>query len=178
MRLAPTLERISNIIEQVAGVFLAIITCIVFFSAVSRYLFASPIPDSFDVSRYMLGIVIMWGFACVGYHGSHIKVDLIADMLPLRIRRWIDTFAWLVLLFFTILLAWKMYHRIESAYLSGEASFDLRLPAWPFLGTIWLGTIAAVITITSRIYITLTDPTAELHHHRGALEDVERSGYE
>lgn len=176
MRLAIILERVSTAIERVAGLFLAAVTLIVFFSAISRYLFSLPIPDAFDVSRYILGIVVMWGFACVGYHGSHIKVDLVADMLPRRIRRVIDAVAWLVLLLFTILLAWKMFHRVDSAYASGEASFDLRMPAWPFLGLIWLGVVASIVTISSRIIITLADPELELSHHRGGIDAADGNG--
>ncbi len=90
---------------------LGLITVLVVVSAAGRYLFAWPIPDAFDLSRLLLGAAIMWGFATVGYRGTHIKVDFVAEMLGPRTRRVIDPFAWTVLLFFTCLLTWKLFQR-------------------------------------------------------------------
>ena len=104
-RLQAALERAALAIERVAGLLMALITVLVVASAISRYLFANPLPVAFDISRFLLGAAIMWGFASVGYRGSHIKVDLLAEALPQGVRRWIDTFAWSVLLLFTCLLA-------------------------------------------------------------------------
>ena len=145
--------RFSLAIDRIAGLFLAGITLLVVASAVGRYGFASPIPEAFDISRLMLGVAIMWGFASVGYRGSHIKVDLFVEMMPTRLRRFVDMLAWSVLLLFTILLSWKMYDRVASAYRSGEATFDLRLPAWPFLALICAGAAVSIVTVLARIVI-------------------------
>jgi C4-dicarboxylate transporter, DctQ subunit len=155
MRLAKWLDRLSTLIEQVAGLFLAAITVLVFVSAIGRYAFAAPIPDAFDVSRLMLGVAVLWGFASVGYRGAHIKVDLVAEVVPARLCFWLDVIASLVLLLFTGALAWMLLGRVESAYASSEATFDLRLPVWPWLAVIWLGVLASVFTITSRIVLML-----------------------
>ncbi|HAI28694.1 MULTISPECIES: TRAP transporter small permease [unclassified Thalassospira] len=152
------LEAFSRKVEMVSAILLALITLLVLASAIGRYLFAWPIPDAFDFSRLFLGVVIMWGFACVGYRGSHIKVDLFALMLPARVRRWTDFFAWLVLLGFTGLLCWKMLARVTSAYNSGETTFDLQVPVWPVMGLIWLGVAVSMLTILARaLMIALTN---------------------
>jgi TRAP-type C4-dicarboxylate transport system permease small subunit len=155
MRLAQRLDRLSTSIEKIAGVFLAAITILVFASAIGRYVLAAPIPDAFDVARLMLGVAMLWGFASVGYRGAHIKVDLVAELLPARARFWLDVSAALVLLLFALLLAWMLLGRVESAHASNEATFDLRLPVWPWLALIWLGVIASVFTIASRIVLML-----------------------
>ena len=67
---------------------------------------------------------MLWGFASVGYRGAHIKVDIVAGLLPAPARLWLDVIAALVLLLFTVLLAWKLLGRVESAFASNE--FDLR----------------------------------------------------
>ena len=124
MRLAQRLDRLATLIERIAGLFLAVITVLVFVSAIGRYALAAPIPDAFDIARLMLGVAMLWGFASVGYRGAHIKVDLVAELLPARARLWLDVIAALVLLLFTVLLAWKLLGRVESAFASNE--FDLR----------------------------------------------------
>jgi TRAP-type C4-dicarboxylate transport system permease small subunit len=155
MRLAQRLDRLATLIERIAGLFLAVITVLVFASALGRYAFAAPIPDAFDIARLMLGVAMLWGFASVGYRGAHIKVDLVAELLPVRVRLWLDVLASLVLLLFTLLLAWMLLGRVASAYASNEATFDLRLPVWPWLALIWLGVIASVLTISTRIVLVL-----------------------
>lgn len=167
------LEQLSLLIEKIAGLFLAAITIVVFISAIGRYLFASPLPDSFDISRLMMGIAVMWGFASVGYRGSHIKVDLIAELLPDRARRLLDIIAWLVLLGFTIALTWMLLTRVTSAHASGEATFDLRIPVWPFLGLIWLGVAASILTIFSRIVLLVIDTRSGLEHFETVEADSE-----
>jgi C4-dicarboxylate transporter, DctQ subunit len=162
MPLVRWLERLSTLIERIAGLFLAAITVLVFASAVGRYAFAAPIPDAFDVARLLLGVAVLWGFASVGYRGAHIKVDLVAEVIPARVGFWLDVLGSVVLLLFTLLLAWMLLGRVESAYASAEATFDLRLPVWPWLAAIWAGVIASVFTITSRILLMLMgyEPTA------------------
>jgi TRAP-type C4-dicarboxylate transport system permease small subunit len=150
------LERTVLAIEIVAGVIMGLVTLLVVASAIGRYLFAFPLPDAFDLSRLLLGAAIMWGFASVGYRGSHIKVDILADALPRGPRRVIDTLAWSVLLVFAVLLAWKMFGRVSSAAGSGESTMDLRLKAWPFMGLIWAGVAVSVAAILARLILIVT----------------------
>jgi TRAP-type C4-dicarboxylate transport system permease small subunit len=167
-RFARRLERLATVIERIAGLFLGAITVVVFVSAIGRYVLAAPIPDAFDIARLMLGVAMLWGFASVGYRGAHIKVDLVAELLPTRARVWLDLFAALVLLLFTVLLAWMLLGRVESAFASNESTFDLRLPVWPWLASIWLGVVASVFTIATRILLmalgaeSATRPTREV----------------
>ena len=154
--MARFLEAFCTGVDRVAGLLLAVVTIIIFSSTIGRYLFAWPIPDAFDISRLMIGACIMWGFASLGYRGGHINVDVFYETMPERMRHYVDLMAWIVLLFFTVLLCWKMLGRVESAWRSNESTFDLRILVWPFLGVIWLGTVAAIGTIFARIYLIAT----------------------
>ena len=156
LRLQRTLESIAHRLEVVAGLIMGLVTLHVVASPEGRYLFAYPLPDAFDLSRLLLGAAIMWGFASVGYRGSHIKVDLLAERLPPGPRRWVDAFAWTLLLIFTVLLAWKMFGRVSSAAVSGESTMDLRMPAWPLMGFIWLGVAVSLPAILARLILIVT----------------------
>lgn len=150
------LDRISLGIEMVAGALMALVTVLVVMSAVSRYLFAYPLPDAFDLGRLVLGAAIMWGFASVGYRGSHIKVDILAEIAGPGIRRWIDAFAWTLLLIFTVVLCWKMFGRVVGAATSGESTMDLRLPAWPVMALIWAGVLVSIPAIVARLILVVS----------------------
>jgi TRAP-type C4-dicarboxylate transport system permease small subunit len=171
LRLQHHLERISQGIEIVAGIIMGLVTLLVVASAVGRYLCAYPLPDAFDMSRLLLGAAIMWGFASVGYRGSHIKVDIIAEHLPVRLRRWVDACAWSVLLLFTILLTWKMFGRVSSAAMSNESTMDLRLPAWPMMGLIWLGVAVSLPAILARLILIVTGRGTLDHYESTEVKD-------
>lgn len=65
-------DRAINLIEHVAGLTLGFVTTLIVISAIGRYILASPVPDTFDLSRLALGVSISWGLASLGYHGTHI----------------------------------------------------------------------------------------------------------
>lgn len=155
MRKSNMIDTIILWIERIAGGILGLVTILIVISAVGRYGFARPVPDAFDVSRLILGVAIMWGFASLGYRGSHIKVDLFAEVMAPRARQWMNGFAWTVLLLFTILLTYKIFDRVLGAYASRDSTFELRLPHWPFFVAIWLGLVAALFTTTVRLYMVI-----------------------
>lgn len=141
-----------QLIERLAGITLGLVTILIVASAIGRYGFARPLPDAFDLSRLILGVAIAWGMASVAWHGTHIKVDLLAQMLHPAARRWINALAWLILLAFTAAMTWKIWQRVNAAMGGGDATMDLRLPHWPFFLAIWLGMVAALFTTTVRLW--------------------------
>jgi C4-dicarboxylate transporter, DctQ subunit len=145
------LDRLTDVVDLVAGLCLAIVTMLVFFSAIGRYFFHYPIPENFDVSRFLLGASVMWGFAVLGYSGKHITVDLVAEASSPGLKRIMDAFSQLVVLLFTIVLAWQMFDRLHAAYVQHEATFELRIQVWPFMALIWAGVAAAIFTSAARL---------------------------
>lgn len=149
-------ELFCRAVDRIAGLLIAAVTALVVASAVGRYGFAGPIPGAYDIARLLIGACIMWGFAAVGYRGGHISVDILAEMLPRRARRIIDILATSAMLGFILLLAWKMAGRVTSARASGEVTFDINLPVWPFLALIWAGVLASIVTVAVRIWLLAT----------------------
>ncbi len=140
------LEHFTGAVDMIAGLLLGLCTILIVVSTIGRYAFSWAIPDSFDLSRYLIGACMMWGFASIGYRGGHIAVDLLYEPLGPRGRRVLDFIAWSTLLAFTAMLAYMMFFRLTSAYSSNETTFDLRIPVWPLVGLIWLGCACAVVT--------------------------------
>lgn len=147
------MRRAIVLIERIAGILLGLVTILIVASAIGRYGFARPLPDAFDLSRLLLGVAIAWGMASVGYHGTHIKVDLLAQAVGPAMRRWLNLFAWAVLLAFTAVMTWKIWNRVMSALNGGDTTMDLRLPHWPFFLAIWLGLVAGLFAVGVRLWL-------------------------
>jgi len=144
-------ERFIDGIERTAAIFLAAVTAIVFASIMLRALFSIGIPDWYDFSRLMLGVMIFWGIAGASYHNRHIKVDILWEWVGPRARRRIDIVAGVILFGFLAALSWMLLAKLQSGYLSGEGTFDLRVPVWLFHFVAILGIFCATALMVVRL---------------------------
>ena len=146
------MDRIIAGIEWTAAAFIGIVAADVFVSVVLRYAFGVSIPDSYDFGRMLLGILIFWGIAATSYRGTHITVDLVWSAAGPKLKRAIDVFATLVLLFVVVVHSWMLFGKVYSTYLDNVLTYDLHLPTWPFFAVAWAGDVAAVVLIAVRAW--------------------------
>ena len=60
-------DRIIHVIEWLAACFVGIVAADIFISVLLRKFFDTSIPDSYDLGRNLLGILIFWGIAATSY---------------------------------------------------------------------------------------------------------------
>jgi len=156
------MDRFIDTIEWIAAAFVGIVAIDIFVSVLLRNLFSYAIPDSFDIGRMLLGILIFWGIAATSYRGTHITVDLVWGNVSPRYQRWIDVFATLVLLFVVTVQTWTLFDKVRGTYNDNVATFDLHMPTWPFFAVAWIGDISAVLLIAIRTYRLIFHPE-EMH---------------
>jgi TRAP-type transport system small permease protein len=145
------LDHVVDLTERTAGMFLAAIALLTFVSILLR-VFSYAVPDWYDVSRLMLGVTIFWGIASTSYRGDHIKVDILWEWASPFWRRVIDIFATLVTFAFLAAFAWMLFFKVQSGWRSGEATFDVRMPIWPFHALAAVGIGFAVVLIAIRLF--------------------------
>src|SRR3974390_2973445 len=107
----PAMDRFIDTIEWVAAAFIGIVALDIFLSVMLRNTLNYAIPDSFDIGRMLLGILIFWGIAATSYRGTHITVDLVWANVGPRWKRIIDVFATLVLLFVVRVQTYKVFDK-------------------------------------------------------------------
>jgi TRAP-type C4-dicarboxylate transport system permease small subunit len=123
-----------------------------------RNLFNYAIPDSFDIGRMLLGILIFWGIAATSYRGTHITVDLVWANVSPKYQRIIDVFATLVLLFVVTVQTWTLFDKVRGTYNDNVTTFDIHMPTWPFFAVAWAGDVSAVLLIAIRTYRLIFHP--------------------
>lgn len=155
-----TTDRIIGVTETLAGGFLAFVVALTFVSVVLRYVFGWSIPDSYDLSRNFLGILIFWGIAVTSFRGDHITVDLFWAALPAAARHVLDICATIFTLFCMAVFAWAMFGKVMDVAGSGEATYDLRMPVWPFYGLAWLGLAGSMLLLLVRLVRQIRSPPA------------------
>jgi C4-dicarboxylate transporter, DctQ subunit len=147
------LKSVATAVELTAAVVLAGATVLTFVSVVSRYLFARPIPDQYDVSRLLLGVLIAWGIATCTVRREHIDVDLLWSAMRPFGRRILDVLAMSASLLFLALAAYQMVERTLAVLGTGERTFDLGLPIWPWYALTSLGISAAALAACLRLVL-------------------------
>ena len=152
------MDRFIDGIELIAAFFVGIVALDIFVSVLLRYFFAVQIPDSYDFGRLLLGILIFWGIAATSYRGTHITVDLVYANVGVRMKRVIDVFATLVLLFVVTVQTYTLFDKVVSTRADNVLTYDLRLPVWPFFLVAWLGDVSAVLLIAVRTYRLIFHP--------------------
>ena len=164
-------DRIIEVIEWMAAVFVGIVAADIFISVILRKLFSTSIPDSYDFGRQLLGILIFWGIAATSYRGGHITVDLVWSAAGPRLKRFIDIFATLVLLFVVTVQTATLFDKVRSTYVDNVLTFDLNLPTWPLAAVAWVGDVSAVVLIAIRTWRLIFQP--ELLHDEEPEERVQ-----
>jgi len=152
------MDRFIDTIEWIAAGFVGLVALDVFVSVLLRNLLNYAIPDSFDIGRMLLGILIFWGIAATSYRGTHITVDLVWGNVGPRYQRWIDVFATLVLLFVVTVQTWTLFDKVRGTYRDNVSTFDLHMPTWPFFAVAWIGDVSAVLLIAIRTYRLIFHP--------------------
>lgn len=152
------MDRFIDTIEWIAAAFVGLVAANIFLAVLLRNIFNYSIPDSFDIGRLFLGILIFWGIAATSYRGTHITVDLVWANVGPNYQRMIDVFATLVLLFVVSVQTYTLFDKVRGTYYDHVLTFDLRLPTWPFFAVAWLGDVSAVLLIAVRTYRLVFQP--------------------
>ena len=143
------MDRLTDTIDRIAGIFLGVIALVTFTVAVLRYVFNVTIPDWFNLICMLQGIAIFWGIASTTYEERHISVDGLYEMSGPRARRAIDVFAAIASLVFLVALACMLVLKVRSTYETNQQSADLGVPLWPFFlvasAGIWAAALLAVL---------------------------------
>ena len=158
-------DRVIDVIEWLAATFVGIVAANIFISVILRKFFNTSIPDSYDLGRQLLGVLIFWGIAATSYRGSHITVDLLWTGAGPRMKRFIDVFATLVLLFVVTVQTVMLFDKVRNTWRDNVLSYDLNLPTWPLAALAWAGDVCAVILIAIRAWRLVFNPEALQEAH-------------
>ena len=110
-----------------------------------RYLFNRPIVGSYDLTEYMMAIVVSFGLAYCAFLKGHVRVDIIVSHFPQRVQAVIDSITGLLSVILFSVITWQSFIYVELLFDSGLESTVLLIPRFPFAGLVCLG--SAFLTI-------------------------------
>ena len=136
------LGMLSNGLSYVGAIVLFALMCLTAVDVACRYLFNAPILGVFEITEFMVLVIIFSFLATSQSHKSHVAVDLVIELLPKRIQRIIDLFNHFICLILMGLITWQGVLRALELKEVGEASPNLQIPDYPFVIFLVIGCLA------------------------------------
>jgi C4-dicarboxylate transporter DctQ subunit len=113
------------------GFLFVVITLIVFYEIVARYVFNSPTTWSIDVSIYLVMWATFLGAAYTLKEGGHVMVDVVLQKFSLRHVRLIRLVTYTLVLTFCLVLLWRGTLACIDAVRYNEVTLSThRFPLW------------------------------------------------
>lgn len=132
------LEAIRRVVERLSrwltlvGAYMLLAAALVICADVFLRRFAgTSVHGADELSGYALAISTAWALAYAFYCKSHIRIDVIHRILPIRTRTWLDVLGTAMLFGLAILLCYFGGRElITSISYSAVANTTLRVPLW------------------------------------------------
>ncbi|MBO8167876.1 MAG: TRAP transporter small permease [Thermoanaerobacteraceae bacterium] len=117
-----------------------------------RYVFHTPVNWISEVVRFMVIWGVFIGASVALREDSHIKVDLLFNILPQRLKKVVAVFANAVGLLFSVFLIYQGSKLVFFVMARGQVSFDVGIPMYLVYLAIPIGGILLVFRFVEKIY--------------------------
>jgi len=110
-----------------------------------RYFINSPIQGAYDLTEYMMAILVVFSMVYCCTSKGNIRVDTFIKMLPERTQAIVMTITGLINVCVFAAMAWQIYLKMIESYQTQVASAVLLIPRYPFIGLIAFSAVCIVI---------------------------------
>ena len=128
---------------------------VVTYEVISRYLLNSPTTWSDEIASYLLIAIVFLGLAQNLRLGDHIRIDIITEKVSPRVRIWLELFAHVVGLVFSVLLFMGIWIRFSNFWMRNTLSDSpLMTPLWIPMVPVLLGTAIFILAMLAGLVTT------------------------
>jgi TRAP-type transport system small permease protein len=119
---------------------------------VGRYFFNAPVLGAYEITEYLMLIMVFSFLALAQSAKVHINVDIVFNHLPVRFRNFLQRFNHFVCLLMMILVTWMSILRVFELRRTGEASVLLKIPDYPFAAFLGIGCLVFCIEFFKDVF--------------------------
>ena len=116
-----------------------------------RYIFNSPITDSYEVSEFGMGIVVFLGISYTALVKGHVRITLLTSRLPPRMQAVLDIIVNSLGIIVWLLIAWQGWKACLHNWQIRETTFLLGIPTAPFKALVPVGSIIFCLVLLTHI---------------------------
>lgn len=129
----------SHVFARVGCLALFMMMCLTVVDVIGRFVFNSPILGSFEITQYLIVVMV---FSFVGYaqsHKWHVNVDILVNTFPRKAQSLINLFNFTVSLILLGLITWMGFEKAMESMATGDKPMNLPIPQYPFVFFMALG---------------------------------------
>lgn len=136
-----------------------------FYEVIMRYFFDSPTVWVHETTTAIVGMAMAYGGVYCYSKDSHIRVTLVADMLPAKAKKVVDIFINFLVLAFSITGLYAMYFVTIRAVLTPDGTFYLQRSGsamnstWPTFTKIFILMVFSILILQAllHLYVKIRD---------------------
>lgn len=151
----------SSTLGYLGAFSLFVMMCLTAVDVVGRYVFNSPITGTFELTKFLVLILIFSFLANAQAHKMHVTVDLILSRFPKRFRLYVELFNHAMSLTIMALITWIGTQRAFELKEVSEASPNLGIPFYPFAFFLVLGCFVMCIEYIRNLINVVTRKNGE-----------------
>lgn len=119
-------------LSSIAAVTLFAMMVLTFFDVWGRYIFNSPVFGGYEVTEFMMGILIFTALPLLCVQEGHVTIDLLDHILPRWSLRWQRFAVNLISAGVLAVMAWRLYLISGEHARNDEVTMTLKIPFSPF----------------------------------------------
>lgn len=134
---------VIKVIEKVCVVLMIIMTFVTFGQAFNRYVLGGSFFWAEEAAIWSMIWITFLGATVALRRGKHPRIDFLVNMFPIKIRKWVEAFDYLVIAIFLAFLGW---HSLPVVQKTGRIiAVGLRIPRSIMFYSILVGCVLMVI---------------------------------
>jgi TRAP-type transport system small permease protein len=134
-------NKLFRALEMVLAIAFIAMVLLNFANVVGRYGFSIALNWADEVQVFAMVALTFLGAAIVAWRRRHLRMDVLALMLPPRLRTLLSAAEALIMVIVCSFAAWQAWLYTASMFALGRASDNAGIPMWIVHGTIALGLI-------------------------------------
>ncbi|PWK60797.1 TRAP transporter small permease [Aminobacter sp. AP02] len=120
-------------------------------SVISRFAINAPLPDDYELTRLLLGVVVCWGVAGAFRNESHIYLDVFWGRLSDKMKNVVGRIGALISLLIMSGYCTALFIKVQDTMRAHLQTLDFGIPIWGFQAAAWLGILAAVVVLLKQV---------------------------
>jgi len=147
--------------ESVLVMTMAVMVLIMFVQSTSRYVTGNSFSWGSELAQYLHIWQIWIGASLAVRMQAHVRVDVFINLLPLKMRRYLNLLGLLCWFFFAGFLAYEGSKYVMEVLATGQTSPSLHVPMWiPYLA-IPIGGSLMIIRLIQQLYFIFTNKESQ-----------------
>lgn len=125
------MERVEKGLTDCSWVVCIFVTLMIVVDIFLRFFFNQPLPASWEISEILMPYIVFFPFAYTATINAHVRVSLIRDRMPERMKRGFDLLSNAVCFAMCALLTYWSWLRFVESFVTGEEILAaIKLPWW------------------------------------------------